>query len=275
MKNLKLTLLLILALLLVACGGTETAVEPSTSDATSSEEMMDESMDDEMMDESMDDEEMMDESMDDEMMDESMDDEEMMDESMDDEMMSDESMDEDMAMSDHEEGMAELEETMEDADAMSEDMSDDMMSDLPLWMTSELTNVRTGETFTLADFAGKTVFVEPMATWCTNCRQQLGNVAEARAQLADNEDVVFVSLSVETTISNDDLANYTNDTGFDWTFAVVTPEVLVSLADTFGQSVTNPPSTPHFIIRADGSTTDLTTGFEGPTELLQSIQDAS
>ena len=260
MKNLKLYLLLSLVLLLVACGGgTETAVEPSTSDANTSEEMMDDTMSDD---------EMMDESMDDEMMDESM------DESMDDEMM-DESMDEDMTMTDHEEGMAELEETMEDAESMSEDMSDDMMSDLPLWMTSELTDVRTGETFTLADFAGKTVFVEPMATWCTNCRQQLGNVAEARAQLADNEDVVFVSLSVETTISNDDLATYTEETGFNWTFAVVTPEVLVSLADTFGQTVTNPPSTPHFIIRVDGSTTDLTTGFEGPTELLQSIQDAS
>ncbi len=28
-----------------------------------------------------------------------------------------------------------------------------------------LTDVRSGETFILAEFAGKTVFVEPMATW--------------------------------------------------------------------------------------------------------------
>lgn len=256
MKNVKLTLLLLLALFLVACGGAaeETAVEPSTTDTAASEEMMD-----------------------DEMMDESMDDEEMMDEPMDDDMMAEEAMDEDMAESEHEEGMVELEETMEDAEAMDDEMMDDdmAMSDLPLWMTTELTDVRTGETFTFADFAGKTVFVEPMATWCTNCRQQLGNVAAARAQLGDSEDVIFVGLSVETTISNDDLAAYTEETGFDWTFAVVTPEVLVSLADTFGQTVTNPPSTPHFIIRADGTYTDLTTGFEGPEELLQSIEAAS
>lgn len=259
MKNVKLTLLLLLALLLVACGGTETPAEPSTSDTATSEEMMDESMDDEMMEESMDDEEMMDEAMDDE------------------EMMEEESMDEEMADSEHEEGMAEMEETMEEAEAMSDDMMDDdmAMSDLPLWMTTELTDVRTGETFTFADFAGKTVFVEPMATWCTNCRRQLGNVAEARAQLADNPDVVFVGLSVETTIGNGDLANYTNETGFDWTFAVATPEMLISLAETFGQTVTNPPSTPHFIIRPDGTTTDLTTGYEGPEELLQSIEAAS
>lgn len=250
MKNVKLTILLLLALLLVACGGAaeETAVVPSTTDTATSEEMMDEPMDEEMMNENMDDEAMM-----------------------------DESMDEEMATTDHEEGMAEMEETMEEADAMSDDMmEDDMaMSEMPLWMTTVLTDVRTGQTFTLADFAGKTVFVEPMATWCTNCRQQLGNVAAARAQLGDSEDVIFVGLSVETTISNDDLAAYTEETGFNWTFAVVTPEMLVSLAETFGQTVTNPPSTPHFIIRADGSTTDLTTGFEGPTELLQSIQDAS
>ena len=33
-------------------------------------------------------------------------------------------------------------------------------------------DARTGQTFTLADLQGKTVYVEPMATWCTNCRQQ-------------------------------------------------------------------------------------------------------
>ncbi|MEZ4594672.1 MAG: TlpA disulfide reductase family protein [Chloroflexota bacterium] len=258
MKHMKLTLLLLLALLLVACGGAETPAEPSASDATSSEEMMDDTMtDDEMMEEPVDDE--------------------MMDESMDDEMMSDESMDEEMAMSDHEEGMAELEETMADAEAMDDEMMDDdmAMSDLPLWMTTELTDVRTGETFTLADFAGKTVFVEPMATWCTNCRRQLGNVAEARAQLADRDDVVFVGLSVETSLTNENLANYTNETGFNWTFAVVTPEMLISLADTFGQTVTNPPSTPSFLIRPDGSTTDLETGFEDAEQLLQRIEAAS
>jgi thiol-disulfide isomerase/thioredoxin len=248
MKNVKLYLLLLLALLLVACGGgAETAVEPTTSDTAASEEMMDDDEMDEMME----------------------------DESMDDEMMEDESMDEDMAMSEHEEGMAELEETMEDTEAMSEEMDDAMMSDLPAWMTTTLTDVRSGETFTLADFAGKTVFVEPMATWCTNCRRQLGNVAQAKAQLGDSEDVVFVGLSVETHLSHDNLANYTEETGFFWTFAVATPEMLISLVETFGQTITNPPATPHFIIRPDGTTTDLSTGYEGPEELLQNIEAAS
>lgn len=48
------------------------------------------------------------------------------------------------------------------------------------WRTLPLTDARTGDTFTLA---GQTVYVEPMATWCVNCRQQLGRVGEAKAQL--------------------------------------------------------------------------------------------
>lgn len=160
----------------------------------------------------------------------------------------------------------------------SEDMAEGdeemaMNGDLPAWQTLSLTNARTGETFTLADFAGKTVFVEPMATWCTNCRRQLGNVRDAYAQL-DGEDVVFVALSVETSISDDTLANYANEAGFDWHFAVLSPEMLQELAAEFGQTIANPPSTPHFVIRPDGSTTNLVTGIEPTEQIIAQIQAA-
>lgn len=173
---------------------------------------------------------------------------------MDDEAMSDESMEHDDEMMD--------DETMDD---------ETMMTDLPAWQTIALTDVTTGESFTIADFAGKTVYVEPMATWCTNCRRQLGHVQEARAQLND-ENVVFIGISVETNIDDATLAQYTEDTGYDWTFAVATPEMLQSLAEQFGQTITNPPSTPHFIIYPDGTTTDLATGFETADELIPQLQ---
>ena len=183
-----------------------------------------------------------------------------------------ESMDDDMAMTEHEEGMAELEETMAEMDETMEESADSaVMAEGPIWKNTVLTDVRSGETFTLADFAGKTVFVEPMATWCTNCRRQLLNVSQAKEQLGDSEDVVFIGLSVETNISDADLLDYTEQTGYFWTFAVVTPEMLISLADSFGQTITNPPSTPHFIIRPDGSTTELSTGFEGPDDIIENI----
>lgn len=168
------------------------------------------------------------------------------------------------------------EETMSGEGEMMEKPEESMagegeMMDHPAWQIITLTDVRTNETFTFADFAGKTVFVEPMATWCTNCRQQLTHVQAARAQLND-ENVVFVALSVETSIDNATLAEYTVDTGFDWMFAVATPELLQELAGIFGQTITNPPSTPHFIIRPDGTTTDLVTGIETADQLIAQLQ---
>jgi len=143
--------------------------------------------------------------------------------------------------------------------------------DRPAWQTLPLVDARTGETFTFADFDGKTVFVEPMATWCTNCRQQLRNVNSARASF-DSEQVVFVALSVEVGLGNDTLSTYSQNNGFDWHFAVVTPELLAVLVATFGRTVSNPPSTPHFIIRPDGTTTSLTTGIHSVDELVAEIQ---
>lgn len=148
-----------------------------------------------------------------------------------------------------------------------------MSGDLVAWQMLPLTNARTGETFTLADFAGQTVFVEPMATWCSNCRRQLGNVKDASAELA-GEEVVFVALSVETSISDDALADYADEAGFDWLFAVLTNEILQELAAEFGQTIANPPSTPHFVIRPDGSTTDLITGIEPAEQIVTQIRAA-
>lgn len=148
--------------------------------------------------------------------------------------------------------------------------STDMMAPavaLAPWQTLPVVDARTGATFTLGDFAGKTVFVEPMATWCTNCRAQLNNVAAARTQ-AMNDEVVYIALSVETDLSAQALADYANANGFDWMFAVATPELLSALVTTFGFSVTTPPSTPHFVIRPDNSVTPLATGMKSPEAVL-------
>lgn len=157
-----------------------------------------------------------------------------------------------------------------------EDVATDTTSntDYPTWYTAELTNVSTGETFTLADFQGQTVFVESMATWCTNCRRQLQNVRAAR-ESAGSSDYVFVALSLETNLSNGELAAYMEREGFDWTFAVMSADMLRAFVDQFGRSISSAPSTPHFIIRPDGSFTDLVTGIESADQLLAQLSDAN
>lgn len=147
-------------------------------------------------------------------------------------------------------------------------------ADSPLWQTMALTNARTGESFTLADFAGKTVYVEPMATWCTTCRQQLNNLRAAQGEL-DSENIVLVALSVETNVTAEQLAQYADNNDFNWTFAVLTPELLTELVNQFGRAITSPPSTPHFIIRADGTTTELSTGIKSSETLVALLQAES
>ncbi len=178
------------------------------------------------------------------------------------------------------EGTAEMgeaeaaEEAMAEEEMVGEKMTEEEMVaiDLPAWQKLALTDARSGESFTFADFNGKTVFVEPMATWCSNCRRQLTNVQEASAQFGD--DVVFIALSVETNIGDDALVSYADNEGFAYTFAVMTPEMLGELAGAFGQTISNPPATPHFIIRPDGSTTDLVTGIEPADEIAAQIEAA-
>ncbi len=148
-------------------------------------------------------------------------------------------------------------------------------STTPAWLQIEITNASTGESFTLADLEGKTVYVEPFATWCSNCRKQLNNLKAAKAQLLSaentNEDTpyVFLILSLDSNISNERLMEYAEKEGFDFTFAVASPELLSELIGHFGNSVRVPPSTPHFIIRADSSSTDLESGqIESAEELV-------
>lgn len=144
-------------------------------------------------------------------------------------------------------------------------------ADLPAWANIELVNVNTNETFTLADFPGKTVYVHMMATWCTNCRaSQLRLNADVVPQVGD--DVVFVSIDVQTQLGSNTLAEYTTTNGFEWAFAVASNDLMNALATDFGRTVSNPPSTPHFVIYPDGTVTNLQTGGSSAASVIALIR---
>ena len=112
-----------------------------------------------------------------------------------------------------------------------------------------LTDVRSGESFTLADLsADQPVLLEPMAVWCTNCRAQQHEVKRAQA----DGSFVSVSLDVDLSESSADLAAYADREGFDWRFAVADAELYRLLQERFGVAVTNPPSTPLIVIEPGG-----------------------
>ena len=147
-------------------------------------------------------------------------------------------------------------------------------ADLADWQTMTLTDARTGDEFAIADFVGCTVYVETMATWCSTCRTQLEHAAAAAEEL-DPDRFVFVAISVETEISDEDLARYADDASFDWLFSVASPDALREIVDEFGRESIVPPSTPHLIVNPDGTYGDLRTGETPPEEIVELMTDAS
>ncbi|RMG81422.1 MAG: hypothetical protein D6712_16325 [Chloroflexi bacterium] len=143
----------------------------------------------------------------------------------------------------------------------------------PDWTHIELTDVRTGQTFTFADFAGKTVYVHAMANWCSNCRSAQRTLRDMVIPQVNTDEVVFVSLNIEPTSGDDALHDYVLENSFDWTFAVANTTLWQALVQQFGRAVSNPPSTPHFIIAPDGTPSQLITGTQTPTEIISLINE--
>jgi len=118
-----------------------------------------------------------------------------------------------------------------------------------------LTDVRSGESFTLAELAATDgpVLLEMMAIWCPNCREQQVQVSAAHA----TGSFTSVSLDVDLSEAPDDLAAYADREGFDWHFAMADASLYRLLQERFGVAVTNPPSMPLIIIERDGSVRPL------------------
>lgn len=146
------------------------------------------------------------------------------------------------------------------------------------WLDLPLTDAVTGETFALSELQGSVVLVETMATWCGNCRRQLGNLRQAIADLggevAPGVPVVAVAVSVERGLDPASLAAYAEREGFAFRFVVADDALLRALADRFGRVALNPSSTPHVVIAPDGAVGPLTTGFTTPAAIVALLQAA-
>ncbi len=136
------------------------------------------------------------------------------------------------------------------------------------WATAVLTDARTGDSFRIADLAGRVVFIEPMAIWCTNCLRQQADAQQALARL-DRSKVVYISLDVDPAESDAALKTYSERNGFDWAYAVAGPDVARALADDFGSQVLNPPSTPMIVIGSDGTITLTDFGHKSVDTIVQ------
>jgi thiol-disulfide isomerase/thioredoxin len=247
-----------LTVVLGACGSTTTSTKPAAAPVTT----IDKAMEDKAMAEkkAMEDKAMAEKKA---MEDKAMEDKAMADKTAEEKAMAEKKAMEDKAMADK---TAE-----EKAMAEKKAMTDKAMADAAPFQKLSIADV-TGKAFALTDFHDKEVFVENFATWCPNCKKQLGNVQKAAAA---NPDAIFIAYSVETDLSAEKVAAYAKSNGFNnIRFAVMTPEMLAAMSSTLGKDSINPPSTPHFVIGKSGKPGALKTGYEDDAAITASIKTA-
>lgn len=130
------------------------------------------------------------------------------------------------------------------------------------WMNMELTDVVTGETFTLNDYAGNVILLETMAVWCPNCTVQQSEIRKLHERLGNPDDLVSISLDVDLNEDEQILKEYVEEWGFDWHFAVSPLLVSRGLGNLYSAQYLNPPLAPMMIIDRDGSIEHLPYGIK-------------
>jgi thiol-disulfide isomerase/thioredoxin len=111
-----------------------------------------------------------------------------------------------------------------------------------------MTDVQTGEPFTINDFAGKVVLLETMAIWCPTCRSQGDEVVRLHELLGDSADLVSISLDIDMGEDAAMLKEYAETLGYDWRFAVAPLLVARALGNEYSAQYLNPPVSPMLVI---------------------------
>jgi len=140
------------------------------------------------------------------------------------------------------------------------------------WFNIAMTDVRTGNTFTINDFTGKIVLIETIAQWCPNCLFQQGETRSLRQQLGNPEDLIVISLDVDLHEDEASLKKYTEEFGFEWRFGVAPLEVTRALGNLYSAEYLNPPLDPMLLIDRQGNVHQLPYGMKKADTLQKTLE---
>ena len=141
----------------------------------------------------------------------------------------------------------------------------------PEWLSVPLTDVRTGATFAIDDFAGKVVLIQTISTSCSECAYQQHELTNMAVQLSLPDDLIVVSLDVDPKEDAALLKKYVDHFEFDWRFAVAPLEVARALGNLYSAEYLNPPLEPMLIIDRNGDVYGLPTGFKSAAALRNTL----
>jgi cytochrome oxidase Cu insertion factor (SCO1/SenC/PrrC family) len=151
-------------------------------------------------------------------------------------------------------------------------MEEGSMADSSAWFAASLTDVHTGQAFSINDLNGKVVLVETMAVWCSNCFKQQQQVKALHDQLGQREDFVSIGLDIDPNEDAPQLKSYVEQNGFDWLYAVAPADVARQIGLSYGDQFLNPPSTPILIVDSHGEAHPLPFGIKNADALMQAVE---
>jgi hypothetical protein len=141
----------------------------------------------------------------------------------------------------------------------------------PDWFNIKMTDVITGQQFSMSDFAGKVVLVESMATWCPTCWEQENEVKRLQGLLGSSSDLVSVSLDVDTNEDAATLKDFATTGKYAWRFAVTPLLVARALGNLYSADFLNPPLVPMLFIDRQGSVYGLPNGVKKAESLQMTL----
>jgi len=134
------------------------------------------------------------------------------------------------------------------------------------WKQVELEDVRSGETYTVAELE-KPVLVETFAVWCTTCTKQQKETQKFHSK----SEVTSVSLNVDPNEDEEKIQDHLDRHGFDWRYSVSPTSLTRSLISDHGRVMVNPPSAPMVLVCEDGER-KLPTGVKPASKLQEEVE---
>lgn len=148
--------------------------------------------------------------------------------------------------------------------------ADESLSSGTDWRGVVLTDVSTGESFSISDFKGKVALLETMAVWCPTCVRQQIEIQALRGRFGDQ--VVSVTLDIDRNEGQDILRKHVRNYGFEERFAVSPTALTRALEKDFGTMVLNPTSTPVIIVDRQQQGHLLRPGLKSAAELAKELE---
>jgi len=142
----------------------------------------------------------------------------------------------------------------------------------PDWFSVTMTDVPTGQPFTMSEFARKVVLLETMAQWCPTCELQEIEVKKLHELLGNPEDLVSISLDVDLHEDEASLKRYAERLGYDWILAVAPLEVARALGNLYSAQYLNPPASPMLIIDKNGNVFGLPLRLKSAESLKNTLE---